>query len=97
MSEKLTVEEFISQAKEVHGDKYDYSALSFKSVTSNVNVFCKKHGPLSLKMISELCANDNQKWDETLTVAKQSLEKRIALWDAINDLIQIEKPAYNTV
>jgi hypothetical protein len=44
MSEKLTVEEFISQAKEVHGDKYDYSALSFKSVTSNVNVFCKKHG-----------------------------------------------------
>ena len=48
-------------------------------------------------MISELCANDNQKWDETLTVAKQSLEKRIALLDAINDLIQIEKPAYNTV
>ena len=41
-----------------------------------------EHGPLSLKMIDELCSTD-EKTAEANQVAEDSIRKRIALWDAI--------------
>ena len=45
-----------------------------------------------MRMVAELCGDDQIKWTEVLEVAKQALVKRLKLWDAINDvLIDIDK------
>ena len=41
------------------------------------------HGPISLKMIDELCKNDAKKWAEVLESAKLALHYRIRLWDGV--------------
>ena len=40
---KITTEEFISKAKEVHGDKYDYSEVEYKGAKTKVKIKCPKH------------------------------------------------------
>lgn len=42
---KYTTERFISKAKEVHGDKYDYSEVKLKGMDTKVNIICSIHGP----------------------------------------------------
>lgn len=44
MSKKITTEEFIEKAKEIHSDKYDYSKVSYVSAKTKVCIICKKHG-----------------------------------------------------
>lgn len=50
-----------------------------------------EHGPLSLKLVNELCGEDDLKRNEVLLIAKESLKKRIKLWDAITQLIKDKK------
>ncbi len=46
-----------------------------------------EHGPMAMKMITELCGNDVQKWQEVEGISILALEKRIGLWDAIEEQI----------
>ena len=40
----ITKEEFIKKAREVHGDKYDYSKVEYITSTTKVCIICPKHG-----------------------------------------------------
>jgi hypothetical protein len=39
-----STEEFLMSAREVHGDRYDYSLVEYKTAREKVRVICKTHG-----------------------------------------------------
>ncbi len=41
---KLTTDEFIKRAKKIHGDKYDYSLVEYKTIHTKVKIICSEHG-----------------------------------------------------
>lgn len=42
--QRLTTEDFITKAKQVHGDKYDYSMVNYTLSQNEVDIICKQHG-----------------------------------------------------
>jgi phage FluMu protein gp41 len=41
------------------------------------------HGPLSLRMVADLCGEDAALWEEAASAAEEAIRARLALWDGI--------------
>ena len=69
---KKTPEEFIKQARKVHGDKYDYSKVVYKDGKSKVTIICPVHGEF------EQIANNHLKGEGCIKCRndKMKLERR---------------------
>ena len=44
MSQRSTKENFIEKAREIHGNKYDYSKVEYKNNRTKVCIICPEHG-----------------------------------------------------
>ena len=43
-AQTLNTEEFVEKAKQIHGNKYDYSKVDYKTRSERVIIICSKHG-----------------------------------------------------
>ncbi|MCF6129235.1 DUF3050 domain-containing protein [Flavobacterium sp. AS60] len=53
----------------------------------HIELDADEHGPMAMQMITELCQEDEHKWKDVEEVSILALEKRIGLWDAIEEKI----------
>jgi pyrroloquinoline quinone (PQQ) biosynthesis protein C len=49
----------------------------------HIEVDGEDHGPLSLRMVADLCGNDDARWEQATFAAQSALQARLHLWDGI--------------
>jgi hypothetical protein len=48
MGKKVTTDEFIERARQVHGDRYDYSEVEYANNKTKVTIICCEHGSFQI-------------------------------------------------
>lgn len=51
---RKTMEQFIKQAQEMHGDKYDYSLVNYVNCNTKVIIICPNHGKFEQKPVNHI-------------------------------------------
>lgn len=87
----MTKQEFIAEARKVHGDKYDYSLVEFVRKTDKVKIICPKHDVFrqSVKLHLKGCGCKN------CAIEKQSDSRRSTKDEFISKAKEIHGDKYD--
>lgn len=90
-----TLDEWVLECREVHGDRYDYSKAVFKNMSSGVEIVCPVHGSFMQNTRVHLCGHGcskcacdraAQRYSDT---TESFLEKAVAKWGDQFDYSQV--------
>lgn len=77
MNKRMTKEQFIKKAREIHGNKYDYSLVQYKNNKTKVKIICPIHGIFLQSANVHLsnhgcldCSNDEKTWTKNDFIKK---------------------------
>jgi hypothetical protein len=89
--EDLIPDMFLSMIKKMNREQEQNFSQIIYYFERHIEVDGDTHGPLAEKMINTLCGEDPAKWNEALNAAREALKFRLALWEAINSRIVLQK------
>jgi hypothetical protein len=81
--EDLIPDMFISILREMNESGINQVTKLLYYLERHIEVDGDDHGPISLRMMQEICGDDDQKWKEASEVAQEALKMRIHLWNGI--------------
>lgn len=73
---RLTTEEFIKKAKEIHGDRYDYSKVVYVSAKKKVCIICPEHGEFWMEPANHLSGQNCSKCAGGVSIDTEEFIKR---------------------
>lgn len=81
--ENVIPDMFIGLVKGLNEKNSDIANKFVYYLERHIELDGEDHGPIALKMIENLCGDDEKKWDEVTKIAKESIQMRIKLWNHI--------------
>lgn len=79
MASKYTTESFVELAKEIHGDKYDYSLINYTLSDSHIKIICKKHGVYERRAREFIHPSPDRRdrWDCPLCIKEDKIKAKL--------------------